>query len=299
MRMWVTGAAGFVGSRLLVRLRSAGHDVVGCDREVDVRDRGAVHAAVAACMPDVIFHLAAVTFVPEAQAEPALAFRVNVLGTQHVLAAAEALAPRARIVAVSSAAVYGAGVPGAAPFDESAPLRPDSAYARTKAAADLLAGEASRRGLDVVRARPFNHTGAGRPDSFVESSLARQLAEIEAGRREPLLRVGNLDSVRDFLHVDDVIDAYTRLADPALQAGVYNVASGAGVTIRELLALLLARSSARPRTEVDPRRLRPTDASVGDARRLAAATGWAPSRSLDDTLGELLDDWRARVRGAA
>ena len=146
---------------------------------------------------------------------------------------------------------------------------------------DRLGAVYAARGVDVVRVRPFNHTGAGRPPTFVESSFARQLASIERGEQEPLLGVGNLDAVRDFLHVEDVVDAYVRLLDPSVPAGVYNVASGHGVSIAELLEMLLSVSTARPRIELDPARFRPTDASVGDAGRLQAATGWKPSAPFE------------------
>jgi len=221
---------------------------------------------------------------------------VNYLGTRHVLAAVEAAAPRARVLLVSSSTVYGPAEADAPPFDESSPLRPANAYARTKAAADLLGAAYAERGLAVWRARPWNHTGAGRPDRFVESSFARQLAEIEAGRRPPRIEVGALDSLRDFLHVEDVVDAYLALLEGTAEPGVYNVASGRGVTIRALLERLLAQTRLSPELVVDPARLRPPDASVGSAARLHAQTGWAPRRSLDQALSELLDGWRERIR---
>jgi nucleoside-diphosphate-sugar epimerase len=150
-----------------------------------------------------------------------------------------------------------------------------------------------------MRVRPFNHTGPGQSDAFVASSFARQLAEIELGRRPAVLSVGNLDSVRDFLDVDDVLDAYLALLDPRVPAGIYNVASGRGLAMRELLELLLAASGVRPAITADPSRLRRTDASVGDASRLREATGWRPRRDLGDTLKRLLDDWRRRLRDDA
>jgi GDP-4-dehydro-6-deoxy-D-mannose reductase len=213
-----------------------------------------------------------------------------------VLAAVEAAAPRARVLLVSSSTVYGPAEADAPPFDESSPLRPANAYARTKAAADLLGAAFAERGLAVWRARPWNHTGAGRPDRFVESSFARQLAEIEAGRRPPRIEVGALDSLRDFLHVEDVVDAYLALLDGDAPPAAYNVASGRGVTIRALLEQLLARTRLAPELVVDPARLRPPDASVGSAARLRALTGWTPRRTLDEALGALLDDWRERIR---
>jgi len=294
VRVLVTGGAGFVGARLRARLSAEGVEVHAPPQsELDVADGAALRAAVARVRPHAVAHLAALSFVPAAEADPAAAFRVNFLGVRAVLEALRGEAPAARALIVSSAAVYGSS---ARRFDESAPLRPEGAYARSKAAADLLAGRYAELGLNVVRARPFNHTGAGRPAHFVESSLARQLAAAEraAQRAETSapLRIGNPDSMRDILHVEDVVEAYWRLLQPSTPPGVYNIASGRGVSIRELLELLLARTALRPRMETERGRWRPADALVGDARRLRDATGWQPQRSLPDALAELLDYWR-------
>lgn len=291
MRVLVTGGAGFVGARLAARLSAEGVEVHAPPQsELDVCDGAALRAAVSRLRPYAVAHLAALSFVPAAEADPAAAFRVNFLGVRAVLEALRCEAPAARALIVSSAAVYGSSMRRC---DESEPLRPEGAYARSKAAADLLAGRYAERGLNVVRARPFNHTGAGRPAHFVESSLARQLAAAErAAVDTPLLRIGNPDSVRDILHVEDVVEAYWRLLQPAAPPGVYNIASGRGVSIRELLELLIARTALRPRMETERGRWRPADSLVGDARRLRDATGWRPQRSLQDALAELLDDWR-------
>lgn len=298
MRVFVTGVAGFVGRRLEARLEAAGAEVIGTDLELDVGDAGRVAEAVEAARPDAVVHLAAISFVPEAESNPQAVYRVNFLGAHSILEAAQKISPGLRVLLVGSGYVYGAADPGAPPFDESSSLRPDSPYAWSKAAADLLGGFYGTRGVDVVRVRPFNHTGPGRPDRFVESSFARQIAEIEAGVRPPKMAVGNLDAIRDFLDVEDVLDAYLQLLDPKIPAGVYNVASGRGTSIRELLDLLLAESTLRPEVEMDPARWRPADSVVGSARRLEEATGWAPATPLQETLRSLLDDWRERIAAA-
>jgi GDP-4-dehydro-6-deoxy-D-mannose reductase len=296
VRIWVSGARGFVGSWLVPHLERAGHEVVAVDREVDVCNGAAVAASIAAAHPEAIVHLAALASVAASLDAPALTAQVNALGTLHVLRAARQHAPRARVLLVSSGEIYGAAADGA--FDESAPLAPGTPYARAKAAADLLGAAFAARGLDVVRARPFNHTGPGQGDAFVASSFARQLAEIEAGQRAPSLAVGNLAAVRDFLDVADVVEAYRLLLERAVPAGAYNVASGAGLAIGALLERLLAASSAKPEVREDPARWRPANAAVGDAGRLARATGWAPRIPIDDTLARLLADWRARLSGS-
>lgn len=292
----MTGAEGFVGRHLQARLAREGVAVVATDREVDVTDVGRVAASVRGAVPDAVVHLAARTSVPEAERDPEGVRRVNVEGTRSVLEAVARHAPDARILIVTSGQIYGPASPDAPPWREQARLRPASIYARSKAEADVLGEQWANRGLAVLRARPFNHTGPGQSDLFVASSFARQLAEIEAGRRAPLLVVGNLDSVRDFLDVDDVAEAYWRLLDPAVPDGPYNVASGRGVRIGTLLERLIERTSVRPDVRVDPSLLRPTDASVGDAARLRETTGWRPQRTLDETLARLLDDWRQRLR---
>jgi len=296
VRIWVSGARGFVGSWLVPRLEAAGHAVVAVDRDVEVCDAAAVEASIGAARPEAIVHLAALASVAASLGEPARTARVNALGALHVLRAAQRRAPAARVLLVGSGEVYGAAAEGA--FDEAAPLAPGTPYARAKAVADRLGAVFAARGLDVVRARPFNHTGPGQGDAFVASSFARQLAEIEAGRRPPRLAVGNLAAVRDFLDVADVVEAYRLLLDRAVPAGAYNIASGAGIAIGELLGRLLAISTARPEVREDPARWRPANAAVGDAGRLRRATGWAPRVPLDETLARLLADWRARISGS-
>jgi len=305
MRVLVTGAGGFVGGRLVPRLAGAGHAVVAVDREVDVADQEALAKCVAEHSPDAVVHLAALAFVPDSAAAPEATFRVNFLGTRSLLEAVRRHAPGARVLVVSSGTVYGTSALDAPAFDEGAALRPESPYARTKAAADLLAGAYGESGLDVVRARPFNHTGRGRPAHFVEASLAHQIARIERGLVPPRLAVGNLDAVRDFLDVEDVVAAYLLLLDRRVPAGAYNVASGIPRTAREVLEALLALSElggqgARTQVEiaVEPERWRPTDRAVGDAARLREATGWAPSVPFDATLRALLADAREAVSGA-
>jgi GDP-4-dehydro-6-deoxy-D-mannose reductase len=298
MCIWVTGAGGFVGAYLVPQLRQAGAAVTPTDSDVDVSDPAAVAGAIERLRPDAIVHLAARTSVAASVADAHGVFAVNYLGTRAILAAAAERAPAPRVLLAGTGQVYGSAAPGNPPFREDAPLRPASPYAWSKAAGDLLAADYAARGLPVVRARAFNHTGPGQSDVFAASSFARQLAEIELGRRDPVLRVGNLDSVRDFLAVEDVVDAYARLLDPALPPGIYNVASGRGRTLRQVLDLLLARTRVEPKIELDTARFRPTEVSVGDPTRLCEATGWEPRRSFETCLERLLDRWRDDLRPA-
>jgi len=294
----VTGAAGFVGRHLVPRMQREGWQVRAVDRELDVRDADAVAGCVAELAPRAIVHLAAQSSVAQSSDAPEASARINYLGACNLLEAVSRHAPRARVLLVGSGEQYGPAEPGGAPWNEAAPLRPRSPYARSKACADLLGAGYAARGSDVVRVRAFNHTGPGQSDVFVLASFARQAALIAAGRREPEIAVGNLDSVRDFLDVDDVVDAYLRLLDPRVPAGAYNVASGVGRRIGALLDALRAEAGIEARVRVDPARVRPADASVGDAAKLRAATGWAPRVPFELTLRRLLDDWCARVAAA-
>jgi GDP-4-dehydro-6-deoxy-D-mannose reductase len=296
MRVYVTGARGFVGRRLVSHLREQGHAVHGSERETDVCDGAALEAEISKARPVAVVHLAAQSSVAASLQDPDASFRVNYQGSLNLLRAVERRVPRARVLLVGSGDEYGGQSPGAPPLRESDPLAPSSPYARSKAAAEALGERWRRRGGNVVMTRSFNHTGAGQTDRFVAPSFARQAALIAAGRQPPHLRVGNLDSVRDFLHVDDVIDAYCALLDPATDPGVYNVASGTALRIGDLLAALLAAAGVDPTIEVDPDRVRPTDQLLGDATKLRDATGWTPRRELGHIVADLTADWRSRVQ---
>jgi GDP-4-dehydro-6-deoxy-D-mannose reductase len=298
VRIWVTGARGFVGKHLVPRLVDQGWEVSGTDLDLDVSDRVAVAQRLQELNPDAIIHLAAQSSVAASKADPELTYRVNYLGSLSILQGAAACAKKPRVVLIGTADQYGTREANSEPLTEDSPFRPNSPYAHSKAEADQLGATFASKGLPVVRVRAFSHTGAGQTDAFVLSSFARQAAEIEAGIREPVLRVGNLDSVRDFLDVEDVVDAYLRLLDPQLEVAAYNVSSGVGVRLGELLDMLLDRLPDRPKIEIDPARVRPTDYSVGDSSRLRGATGWAPRVPIERTLEGLLDYWRKKINAS-
>ena len=297
MHVLVTGASGFVGTRLVPQLRDHGHSVTAHDLDVDITDVDAVDRTLEAARPDAIIHLAALSSVQASWDDPLGCYRVNYLGTRNLIESIGRTCPRARLLSISSGELYGSRPPDADPCRETDLLHPVSPYAQTKAAAEFLASSAAQSGADIVRVRAFNHTGAGQTDRFVASSFARQIAEIEAGLQAPRMRVGNLQSIRDFLDVDDVIRAYIALLQPSVPADIYNVASGRGLSIEDLLGMLLDASNCRDRIEieVDPERVRPTDCLFGDASRLQRATGWAPETKLEATLAGLLDAWRQGI----
>jgi GDP-4-dehydro-6-deoxy-D-mannose reductase len=298
VRVFVTGARGFVGGHLVPRLLDEGFEVTATDLDLDVCDRAAVEARLKQATPEAIVHLAAQSSVAASTGDPERTHRINTGGALSVLEGALRCGSRPRILLIGSADQYGRAVPGSPPFTEDSPLAPASAYAHSKAEAERLGTSFADAGLEVVRIRAFSHSGPGQSDVFALSSFARQIAEIEAGRREPVLRVGNLDSMRDYLDVGDVVEAYLRLLDPAVGANIYNVASGVGTRLGDLLDALLDLAGLRPSIERDPERYRPADCSVGDAGRLRAATGWRPAVSIERMLERLLADWRRKINAS-
>ena len=296
MHVYVTGARGFVGSRLVPALEAAGHSVTGADREVDVTDEAALRTSIGQAQAEAVIHLAAQSSVGTSLSLPDETWRVNHGGTRALLAAVIGVVPDARVLVIGSADQYSPSEPGSSPLTESTPLQPRSPYAKSKAAAEELALEAHRdRGLDVVCVRAFNHTGPGQTTRFVVPDFAQQIARMAWAGAEPRMRVGNLDSVRDFLDVRDVVRAYVMLIERDVPANVYNVASGRGTRVGDLLERLCGFAGVRPTIETDPARHRPTDWLVGDASRLARVTGWKPEHDFDETLREVLDYERAQL----
>lgn len=305
-RALVTGADGFVGGVLCRHLAQAGWEVRSAvlrealspevEFQCDITDNGRVDALIAWAGPvDVVFHLAALTFVPDSIQHPRQAMRVNVEGTMNLLDACRARLPESRFLYVSTSEVY--GPPVELPIREEHPLNPRNPYAIAKAAADSYCGYYHERtGYAVVRMRPFNHSGPGQSDQFVLSSFARQIARVEAGISEPIVRVGNLDARRDFLHVDDVVRAYERAALEGIPGEVYNIASGQAVSIREALQMLLEKAATTITVEPVPDRLRPIEVPeiYGSAEKLNGVSGWEPRKTLESLVADILDYWRAR-----
>ncbi len=297
-RILVTGAAGFVGRHLLPLLRTAFPDASVTGASFELTDATAVQGSVAELRPDACIHLAAISAVPDAQADPDLAWRVNLGGTL-TLARALATLPGCTLLFASTADAYGASFKRGVALDETAALNPMNVYGATKAAADLALGAMAREGLHIIRARPFNHTGPGQSASFVVAAFARQVARIAAGLQAPLLQVGALDSLRDFLDVRDVCRAYALcLAQrEALASGtVVNIASGLPRRVGDVLAELLELAQVDAEVTVDPARLRPSEITVaaGDSALARRVLGWSPQIEWRQTLAEMLADWRER-----
>jgi len=300
MRALVTGGTGFVGGHLTALLAGAGHEVatLGTDVRshyvVDVRDRDAVRAAVIAARPAMVFHLAALAFVPAADADPDATDAVNCGGTVNVLDAAAQVG--ARTLMVSTGSVYGAVASGAMPVTEERAMQPRGAYAQSKAAAERECCDRIDR-QEIVRVRPFNQTGPGQPEAYVCSDFARQLALCELGRREPRIDVGDLRVARDFLDVRDAVRGYLAAAERGRPGEVYNVCSGRATTIGEVLDTLLRHTRVSVGVNRQADRLRPGEVSriYGTAAKLARETDWRPEIDLERTLVDLLDYWRERL----
>jgi len=318
MRALITGVTGFVGSHLADyllaeqpeveifgtrRWRSRMENIEHLDgrlqlRECDLRDPAAIQGVLAEVRPDYIFHLAAQSFVPASWRAPSETLMTNILGQTNIFEAVRVLELDPVIQIAGSSEEYGLVLPDEVPIKETNPLRPLSPYAVSKVAQDLLAYQYFRSyGLKTVRTRGFNHTGPRRGEVFVTSNFAKQIASIEAGLREPVIRVGNLDAQRDFTDVRDMVRAYWLAVSEATPGEVYNLASGRAVTIRELLDRLLALSDTEVEVQVDPDRLRPSDVEIllGDYSKFRSDTGWEPSIPLEQTLKDTLDYWRQKL----
>jgi GDP-4-dehydro-6-deoxy-D-mannose reductase len=311
----ITGIAGFCGSYLAELLVGQGWRVVGLDvaddagerlralgldvasYQADLANAEVLRGIIADVRPEQVYHLAALT-------NPAAPYRAlyeaNVYGTIHLLDALRHESPGAAVLIAGSSAQYGPTQPHENPIGEAQEFRPITQYAVTKATQDLLGTMAGATGQRVIRTRSFNIVGPRQGAQFVSGAFARQIAEIELGLRPPVIEVGNLAAVRDFVDVRDVVRAYTLALAAGRSGHAYNVCSGAGRSVQSLLDGLLALSTTNS-IEVRPvaERMQPADvpAQVGSYARLAADTGWQPLIPWEQTLRDLLDDWRAAVAG--
>ena len=314
MRALITGINGFVGSHLAEHLLRQGWEVTGLAlsayaalpalREhvvviaADLCDPDATRDAIVSYDPDVIFHLAAQSHVPTSLSDPSATIRNNLMAQLHVLEAVRPLERAPVVVVACTSEEYGAVRPQDIPVDEQTSLRPSNPYAFSKVAQDMLALQYFlAHGTRTVRLRLFNHIGPRQGDQFVVGAFAHQIALIEAGAQEPIIRVGNLEAQRDFTDVRDIVSAYEVAALRGEPGEVYNVGSGRPVAIRDILRMLIERSPASIAVEPDPERMRPVDVPIiaCDASRFQARTGWVPTIPLDHTLADILDDWRGRT----
>jgi GDP-4-dehydro-6-deoxy-D-mannose reductase len=308
----VTGATGFAGSHLVDHLllnhgsiaawAHRGGQVPHANdsrvawNSIDLLDREAVARALADLQPSVVYHCAGIAHVGDSWSRPVRALSVNVLGTHHVLEGIRDARLTCPILVTGSALVYR---PSATPLREEDPIGPSDPYGLSKLAQEMLA--LRDHGAPVFVVRPFNHAGPRQSPAYVTSSFARQIAEIEARRREPILRVGNLESHRDITDVRDTVRAYRLVVERGRPGRPYNVCSGQAYRVSALLDALIGLSQTPIRIERDPARLRPSDnpVIVGDGARIAAEAGWRPEIAIERTLADLLNYWRSHVGAEA
>jgi len=257
--------------------------------DADIRDLAAVHAAFDQAQPEAVYHLAAISSIATAQANPRLTFETNVAGTFNVFAAAMRMPKPPRILNVSTSQVYSDEV---CRITEESPVGPSNPYAASKLMAEQVAAFFTQ--ADSITVRPFNHSGPGQTTDFVLSSFAAQIVEMEAGLRAPVLRVGDLEVERDFLDVRDVVLAYRLLIERGQRGQVYNLASGTTCSIAAIVAMLRSLTPIPFDTQVTPSRQRPGQRQriSADSAKIKADTGWQPRIPLRQTLGDLLAYWR-------
>ena len=318
MRVLVTGITGFAGSHLAdyiltnhpqvkvfgtIRWRSRRENIHHLEDkiellEADLKDIVSLKKCLAEVKPDRIFHLAAQSFVPTSWKCPAETFAINALGQINLFEAVLSLNLSPKIHVAGSSEEYGFVHPHELPMKETNPLRPLSPYAVSKVAQDLLAWQYFKSyGLRTVRTRGFNHTGPRRGEVFICSNFAYQIAEIEKGKRKPIIKVGNLEAKRDFSDVRDIVRAYWLCLEKGKEGEVYNIGQGKAYSMKEVLDMLLSLSKVEVKVEVDPERLRPSDVPIliSDSTKFRRLTGWKPEIPFEQSLQDLLDYWRERV----
>jgi len=308
LRVFISGVTGFVGKHLFSFLASADYDIFGTSFPekpesgeddnifyLDIRSEEKVFEAIERVRPGWIFHLAAVSNVRHSWEKRKQALETNLMGTFYLFEAARKFTPQARILFVSSSDVYGVLLPKEKALNEEDFTHVLSPYAFTKVNGEILSRfYAEVEKLDIVIARSFPHTGPSQSPDFVCSDWACQIAQIEKGLAEPLIKVGNIKVNRDFLDVRDVVKAYTLLMQKGKSGEVYNVCSGKAVSLSEILDILLSFSSQKIETQVDPQKLRKADIPVllGDNQKIKQETSWEPQILLKQSLTDLLNYWR-------
>lgn len=314
MRVLVTGGAGFVGRHLVEHLVKCG-DVVAASYKpgafekeelekafprsvqffaLDVTDRKELDQLISLARPDVIYHLAAITFVPEAEENASLAYDVNALGTLNLLESVKENSPESKVLNVSTSEVYGIPAPGSLPITELGEVKPHSMYGASKACGDILSCKyAERDGLHVVRVRPFPHFGPGQSSRFALSSFAKQLAEVKLGIKSPAMTVGNLEVKRDYSDVSDIVRGYREAALNGKAGEAYNLCSGESHSIGELLNKLIEISGVEIEVQVDESLVRKVDIPdiKGSFDKAQKSFGWKPRVSIDESLRALFAYW--------
>lgn len=315
-RALITGITGFAGSHLAELLLKRGIAVYGISRprskadnideirnnirleDADILDSHSLYSIMVKIKPNYIFHLAAQSFVQSSWASPANTMEINVVGSVHLFEAIRRAEIKPVIQIACSSEEYGLVYENEVPVKEDNPLRPQSPYAVSKVAMDYLGYQYNQSyGIKIIRTRGFNHTGPRRGEVFVTSNFAKQIAEIEKGKRTPVIEVGNLEAKRDWTDVRDVVRGYLLAVEKGEPGEVYNICSGKAWKINEMLDILLKLSKIKVKTKEMPERIRPSDVPIliGDYTKFHKATGWKPEIPFEQTMKDLLNYWRERV----
>ena len=318
MRALITGITGFAGSHLaefilsnhpdvevygIMRWRSRTENIEAIEKriqlvECDLRDATSVKTLLGRVRPDKVFHLAAQSYVPASWNAPGESLTTNIIGQLNIFEAVRELKIEPWIQIACSSEEYGLVKEDELPIKETNPLRPLSPYAVSKVGQDYLGYQYHMSfGLKVVRTRGFNHDGPRRGDVFVSSNFAKQLVEVEKGKRPAVIHVGNLEARRDFSDVRDIVRGYWLSLERCEAGEVYNLCSGKAYSIQEVLDRLIELSGVKVKIEQDPARLRPSDVPVliGDCTKFREVTGWKPEIPYDKTLADMLDYWRGKI----
>lgn len=307
MRALVTGACGFVGGHLLRHLLDSGDEAFGTYLlgeftridgvtylPLDITSLEGCKAVIDQVKPDIVYHLAGLAFVPDADKDFVKTLAINVGGVHNIVKALGDLKHDSRFLLISSAEVYGLVPSSEMPIGEEHAICPANSYSLSKVFAEMVLSGANKRVTPVI-VRPFNHIGPGQDPRFMASSFARQLAEIAKGRSAPIIRVGNLDAQRDFTDVRDVVRAYRSCALKG--EGIYNVGSGKPTKVADILSKLIEASGQIVTVEVDPERFRPLERPVvyGDSEKIFRSLGWKPLIDLKTTLSDVYQYWLKKV----
>ncbi len=317
MRVLITGVTGFAGSHLCdLLLTKEDVEIFGVKRwrsqteniehlhskitllEGDIRDSTSMREILKEVRPDRIFHLAAQSFVLTSWKLPMEVLETNIMGQLNLLEGVRSLGLDPLIHIAGSSEEYGLVQPEDLPLKEETPLRPLSPYGVSKVVQDLLGFQYFKSyGMRIIRTRGFNHTGPRRGSVFVTSDFAQQISLIEKKRIKPVIRVGNLEAVRDFTDVRDMMRGYWLALEKGEPGEVYNIASGKGIKIREVLDCLLKLSGVEVKIEEDPEKMRPSDVPIliGDSHKFREKSGWRPEIPFEKTLRDILDYWRERI----
>lgn len=317
MKVLITGIEGFAGSHLAELLLAEGWEVFGIKHpestmenisfledslnisQIDINQHEELNSEMEKILPDAVIHLAAFSRVGLSWKSRTYTYRTNILATANLLETAAELKSRPRLLMISSAEVYGPLPENRMPIREDYPLNPVNPYAVSKASVELMMNQFmnENRDLNWKMVRPFNHTGPRQTGGFVCSDFAQRVAQIEAGIAEPEIKVGNLEAMRDFSDVRDIVLSYKLLIESDSRK-TYNVCSGKAYPIRKILDMLLGMSKIKIKVSVDEKKLRPIDTPliVGDNTRIKEDLGWEPRIPFEKTLNDLLEYWRERIK---